>query len=435
MSVALPAILTVAKQSVSHFRDDVESLIESPNWAIRRVSVSISENHGWKAKPQPTSFKQLPWMHNLTTPLQTIATPKSRSGFGSGGPLRRTDDMRVVVSRLFSEEIHLLSESTGISADSILGRVVTLIHEFDNDQSTLTASTERQLGENLRSVGLRMSFRKPRVEFVRRALFRTVAELEDASKLHPQVAQILDSDTRSYDPDLIMLEPTHKPAEIPAMDEFLFDTDRKEWTSDVMAAIEHTNWKPSEGRTVIAERSVLVKQGERELPTECRYSQLIAADSANLLSEPSSDRFFSATWMIAISEYAEATSDTEETPLVLINYPWSIDSPGAEWLAFNPLVARRLGWSLASEGLFRWIDSDGRVMVESIWWTNGLPALRALGSGMEEASEGWVVLATPEALAAIKSEFGSLFRVSLVTRETRDEGEPMAERASKIYPL
>ena len=431
----IDAVGRVDPPSVSHFRGDVEALIESPDWAIRRISASISEIHGWKGKSKSTSFKLMPWMHNLATPSQTIVTPKRLSGFGSGRPLRRTDDMRVVVSRLFSGEIRLISESTSISADSILRRVVALMYEFDRDQSDLTASTERRLRKTLESVGLWMSFRRPRVEIARRAFFLTVVELEDAGKLHPQVAQVLDSGTLPYDPDLIMLEPSYKPAEISAMDEFLFDTDRKEWTRDVMAALKRTNWKPSAGRTVVAEKTVLVKQGEWELPTECRYSQLVMANSAYLFSKPSASTFFSETWMTTVSEYAEAASDTEETPLVLINYPRSIDSPGADWLALNPLVANKLGWSSASEGLFRWVDSDGRVMVESFWWANGLPMLRALGSGMEEASEGWVVLATQEALAAIKSEFGSLFRVSLVSRETRDEGKSLAKSAFETRPL
>ena len=335
----------------------------------------------------------------------------------------------MAVSNLFENEISLLGETSGLSAESIQSRIVALIHDFDQDQSDLTAQAERRLRNTLRSVGLSTPFVRPRARLALRAFFHTVGELQDAGRLRPQVVQILKSWTRSYDPGLTLIAPTKKPAEIPAMEEMSYDTDKKAWVRDVQTALKLTAWEPVEGRVIIAEKTVLRNQGDWESPAESRYSLIVLADSPDLFTKPSMNSFFESTTMATISEYQEASVEPAEVSLALLNAPISIDSPGADWLAIDPLIASEMGWTQASTGLFRWIGPNGRIMVESIWWTNGLPTLRTLGSDKEAVSEGWVVLATQEALDALRSHFGSLFRVSLVHREITNEDGSFGESA------
>ena len=431
----LDSVDRTGSSPVTQFRSEVEALAESPNWAIRRIAESITETHGWNSKPQQMNFRQLPWMHNLTITRQTITISDAESRSNPGGPLRDSEDIDLAISNLFGNEMSLLGETSGLSAESIQRRIVALIHDFDQDQSELTAQAERRLGNTLRSVGLWTSFVRPRARLALRAFFHTVGELQDAGRLHPQVSQILKSWTRSYDPELTLIAPTKKPAEIPAMEEMSYDADKKAWVRDVQTALKHTTWEPDEGGVVIAEKTILRNHGDWESPTENRYSLIVLADSADLFTKPSMDTFFESTVMATISDYQEASVEPAEVSLALLNAPRSIDSPGADWLAFDPLIASEIGWTQASEGLFRWIDPDRRIMVESMWWANGLPALRTLGSDKEAVSEGWVVLATQEALDALRSHFGSLFRVSLVHREICNEDRSFEESAFEIYAI
>ena len=52
-------------------------------------------------------------------------------------------------------------------------------------------------------------------------------------------------------------------------------------------------------------------------------------------------------------------------PLLIRNAARGYYSPGADWIAFNPVIARNLGWSLATDGMFKWVDSGSLTMVES----------------------------------------------------------------------
>ena len=116
------------------------------------------------------------------------------------------------------------------------------------------------------------------------------------------------------------------------------------------------------------------------------------------------------------SEYPSLHDRAEIVALALRHTAYWLDSPGADWLALNPAVAFRLGWSIADDGLFRWVNDQGRVMVESIWWMDGRPMLLADGLPEEEVGEGWLVLACECALAQIKAIFGSTPRRSAVVR-------------------
>ena len=423
------AVSLVDPSSVSQFQGEIETLSSSPNWDVRLAARAITETQGWDVPAKSNDLKQLPWVHNLTIPSQSLSIPSLIFSPSSVRPPAQSDDISIAVGRIFDKEISFLSETADIPAEHIHRRIVSLSYELASDAPAFSSSTEHRLRETLRSVGLNMSHLRPRSRIVRRAFSHTVAELEDSGRIHSRDSHTLESISRAYDPALTMVEPTQKPREIPPLDEFSFKTDRKEWVANVKDALKRTFWRPSENVVVIAEKTILTKQGEWEFPTEARYSQLALVDSSHLFLEPSSGRFFPFSLMTTVSTYSEAIPIPSESTLVVLNSPRCLDSPGVEWLAFNPQIATKMGWSLASEGRFKWVNSDGCIMVESIWWANGLPKLHSIGSGSEEASEGWVVVATQEAYAALRNQIGSMFKASLVSREIRDEGKRIVKSA------
>jgi len=71
-------------------------------------------------------------------------------------------------------------------------------------------------------------------------------------------------------------------------------------------------------------------------------------------------------------EYLNIEVDATPTPLILHHIAYGYDSHGADWLALNPDVGYLIGWKLANDGLFRWVDNEEQVMVESVWWVDGL---------------------------------------------------------------
>ena len=415
--------------SVSQFQSEIRTLSSSPNWDIRLAARAITETQGWDIPANSNDLKKLPWVHNLTIPSQSLSIPSLSFSPPTGRPPVQSDDISIAVGHIFDKEIAFLSETSDIPAEHIHRRIVSLSYELASDAPAFSSSAEQRLRETLGSVGLNMCHLRPRSRIIRRAFSHTVAELEDAGRISSRDSQTLELISRTYDPALTMEAPTQKPRGIPPLDEFSFKTDRKGWVANVKDALQRTSWRPSENVVVIAEKTVLTKQGEWEFPTETRYSQLELVNAVDLFSEPSVEGFFSPTWMSTVSSYPEELRTPSESPLVLHNKPHSIDSPGVEWLAFNPRIAEEMGWSLASDGRFKWVDADGRIMVESIWWANGFPKLHSIGSESEEASEGWIVVATQEAYAVLRNKFGAMFKASLVSREIRDASERLMESA------
>ena len=116
-----------------------------------------------------------------------------------------------------------------------------------------------------------------------------------------------------------------------------------------------------------------------------------------------------------ISDYAGLRGAKQVGSLTVRNVGLGFDSAGASWLALDPSVAAGLGWCLADEGLFRWVDSEGKTMVESIWWIDG-HLESASWHSRDEVAEGWLVIAFSDAWNAIRSEFGDMKQLVSVER-------------------
>lgn len=61
-------------------------------------------------------------------------------------------------------------------------------------------------------------------------------------------------------------------------------------------------------------------------------------------------------------------------------------------------------------------------MVETLWWQFG-GFQRMPPHNRDQVGEGWLVLASPEAIEVLTAEFGSLFQRMKVERSERRDGE------------
>jgi hypothetical protein len=92
----------------------------------------------------------------------------------------------------------------------------------------------------------------------------------------------------------------------------------------------------------------------------------------------------------------------------------------SSFVALNPVVGQALGWTVSPDGLFRWVDDDRNIAVESIYWTQGNIELHDVRGGPNPtASEGWLVVASADAYEAMCPFIGQYFvRHRLAGRET-----------------
>ena len=430
----LEAVSVTDPSSLIGFEEHVEGLCDSPNWLVRSMAVSVSRACGWRIEVADSNRTQLPALYDISIPPRMLDVPDDAIPISPGKPIPDSDDPYRIVSP-FNSEIRLVSRAANVPEENTHMRVVAIMHSLGSRELTWSAEAEKRLRSLLREVGIRLPFVRPRTMFARRAMFHMVAELFDAGTIDEDTALHLEAALRTYDRQMVLEEPISRPAQLHPIANLTFGADRMAWVEGVSEALTHTDWSPAKGKTVLAEKTHLRTQGNWEIPMEDRFSLIRCARYDPLETGSDPEAIFETTVKALISEYPQTTVDSESSNLVVRNIDYGYDSPGADWLAFSAEMALRLGWSFSVEGMFRWVDSQGRTMVESIWWTDGVPSSLQLRGKDVGVGEGWFVLASQSAVEAIRREIGPLHRKSIVTRRIRKDGEEIGRSAVCQHPV
>ncbi len=421
----------------------IASLHQSPNYAIRRATKTICEYIGYELPdsshdlmPPPVvvvhspsnsfllpcySPPKLPAIYQLSLPPHSITNLADRKSISAGAPLPDSDDP-VDILCPFDLQIGFVAEETRLPKVNMFHRAVQIMQQLV-PRETWSAQGERQLRAALDPAGLRLPFRRPRSVLARRAMFHVITELIDANVLGLSSLRRLDPVLRFYDPVMMLAEPKQRPSDISPIvglhQSWIFI---EEWLEQVDRTCDLVSFKTPDGKIILAKKTTL-KRLDRESPTEIRRSVVCPSATAYPNSDYEYDSFFQTVTNRLVVEYLDIEVDAIPTPLILHHTAYGYDSHGTDWLALNPAVGYLIGWKLANDGLFRWVDDEEQVMVESVWWVDGLveqspPHLN------EEVGEGWLVFASPAAWDAIRSQFDSLKRIVKVERSFyRDEQE------------
>src|SRR5258708_9737549 len=180
------------------------------------------------------------------------------------------------------------------------------------------------------------------------------------------------------------------------------DQDRmnhREWLEKVDEAIATIATRTTGEGIILAEETHL-QFTQSKLVEEIRQSAVCPVATPQPRVYESWDRFFPTVLNCLVSEYGQLQVGEELIPLVLRHSSYGYDSPGADWLALNPVIGKQLGWHYSQDGLFRWVDANGNIMVESVWWKDG-PMGWYRSYSREENGEGWMVIASQPAINQI----------------------------------
>jgi hypothetical protein len=93
------------------------------------------------------------------------------------------------------------------------------------------------------------------------------------------------------------------------------------------------------------------------------------------------------------------------------------------FLALNPILAADIGWQPAQDGLFRWVNDEGALMAESIWWRQGLMAHNEFVGMDATASEGWLVIVSDAGIAPVQTRLAQYDRARAARRSNGPSGE------------
>ncbi len=404
---------------VAPFKEDILDLHASPNYGIQRATQILGDRLGVSRPSVTPHVGSLPTIYRISLPPESTAGLIAPRDVSPTAPLPDSADPVELVSP-WHHHMRAIAEEAGLPAVNVCYHAVQIMRDMA-PESSWNQQGERCLMNALDRVGLRIAFRRPRVELAHRAMLHVVAELVSAGTLDPDKVRQLEEVIRFYDPVMVLAEPTLRPVDIePIAGGREFRSRREQWPAQIKMPYEPVKRKTASGFVILAEETNL-RRLEWGTPSETRRSVIRTYEAQSLQQDSGDGSLFAGVVNRLVAEYPTLNVGAEIRPLVARHEAYGYESPGQNWLALNPSVAGQLEWNLAKDGLFRWADNDGQTMVESVWWADGLvgqppPHLE------DEVGEGWLVLASEPASEAIQSLLPNLRRVVYVKRSYDHEG-------------
>ncbi len=197
----------------------------------------------------------------------------------------------------------------------------------------------------------------------------------------------------AYDPVIELSIPIERPVELKALDWELWDERGKQWLRGGGGGTWEDYPVSIGPERIIAERSWFIRP-DWEWPREERYRGI----TAGAIDAKIDRRCLSSDHDLVFSRYLRGDAQGNEQ-LTIWNAENLLTGPQYRWVAFNATRARELGWIPSATEPFRWDNADGELMVRSIYWRDGWPWLEP--PRREALGEGWIVVATQAAIAAI----------------------------------
>ena len=401
--------------TVDPYRPWIETLTTHPNLFLRVRAVKLLATLDGVGGAVPLLDRPIPALYSFTLP----PISSHRTG-DEGRPATLGDPAQQV--RPMDLDLRALADTADVDPDAVLLRAAGLAERFARDRTWLASEgtiTPERINTFLdRGARLRIGYRKPHIAPVEQAVGHVAGELWDGERLDARDAEAFVHSYLRDDPHLVHLDAVPRPASISSMggldDPANTWSVPKGWLDRPGNSLGLLSPRADDGRYVLAEASTFAFLGSDTRMEEERYSLLGPRDCSILdrrfeRSEPP----FRSVDSLTVKAYTGGR--TSDGSLVIRSSMLRAETPGAGWLALDPGMARDLGWVLSESGAFRWLDRDGNLMVESIWWADGLPE-RHDWRKQCVASEGWLVFATEEAFAQIANHVPVAHRTGFVYR-------------------
>jgi hypothetical protein len=362
--------------ATNKLRDWILSLNSCDSIAVRSVAKRISDEQGW------------PWLEitNQDT-YPVIWLPR---------PLGRDDEAPMLIGGDIANAwelypaIFALLEDLGLDRQEMRSEFERMYSGIEDE--FLWVDPER-LQRWIKLV-LARSWMKPSAIIGREAAMRVLGRRALSGQI-PQGTE-LDYDLLYpiYDANLDLCQPTERPTELAALEWDLFDDKKKAWLKGVNGE-EWINYPELvQGLFIIGERTRFVRP-EWGRPSEERYRGLVVEP----LSSSTEHRILESRYELTYELYLRGFGQRERQ-LIVLNSERQLVGPAYRWAAINSNFARALDWRPSENVPFEWIDSAGDLMVKSVYWKDGWISLEP--PRFESLGEGWLVLATPQAVESIR---------------------------------
>jgi hypothetical protein len=351
----------------------VQELSAHASAAVRAIARRICDTQGW------------PWNEITDSPFQaSVVLPDSDAAEDCHEQL--IGRSHGVISQLASRVIRVLSSSEN-EALEVRSELLRQYWKIENDYMWADGNRLSLWMKRLRA----RFWLSTRAIVGREAAMRVLGIRALCGRAPTGTETSYDLIYPIYDPRIELMKPNERPIELRAMEWSFSDGARENW----LAGENADDWAcyPSMigGLHVIGERTYLIRP-DWEWPREERYRGILATLSDTEQERDSVSSFRELTY----EPYLEGVGQEDEQ-LLVANNERQLVGPAYRWIAFNATIARRLGW--VDTNPFEWRTPAGDLMVKSVYWRDGWIGLEP--PHMEPLGEGWFVVATPAAIAAI----------------------------------
>tara|TARA_B000000460_G_C21519108_1_gene394879 strand:+ start:34 stop:1551 length:1518 start_codon:yes stop_codon:yes gene_type:complete len=402
------------KGFVIQFKLEISSLCASEDFSVRMIALDLSSRLEIEGRLPPRERSKLPLIYELELP--EISNKKETIPFSAirpGETLPDVDDP-IELLRPLMTEVKLVADMSNVPFENLAYRVCefmkTLIPENEWNKQA-----EEIYRNWLEGFGLKLTYHRLRPKVAKLALSYVVCELLDAGRIPPQGVDLLRDIFKRSDELLLELEPAIRSEciVVPKAKDRNISHKHDEWLENIEQGITQFEDRIDTGKQIIGELTTW-SWLDWDLPTEVRMSTVCHPEWDNDVEVTSPYAFFPSMMHWSAIDYPGITA-TREPSLVIYGTGSYIDHGGVEWLALNPSIGLFLGWSVSDEGVFRWINEKGDVMVESIYWKDG-PISRQPPKMDDICSNGWLVIASDEAVEKIREVIGEAIKVNAVIR-------------------
>lgn len=392
-----------------HFENELYSLSKSHNYHIYRYATSIMEDISIEVPSRPN--RELPEIYLL----QIERIPKPDFGIEEDplNPEFDLDDPEDLI-KPYDRWITILEDMTGINKNILLYRMDSIMKSID-DSKRWTQEYEKEIKNHLNEINLKYAYSRPRAKAARRALMHLITELIDGQELDIQKAKSVFRFSDYYVYSFYELE---KPSFIPKMSKEDESGVPIDWIEQINESdrLDENLIEIKDNWFIIGEYSTT-----RSLfwgkATEEYMSQISVKDHR----DNESYYIFGSAFQELTEEYYELEINEKAIILIRDHFFNQFDLK-SRWLAFNPVLARHLGWLPDKRNLFAWKDNGDAPMVRSVYWSNGninMPPPQLYS----EAGSGWYIIATGAAFDQIKEVESNLYIDKHLKRYKWDDGD------------
>ena len=320
----------------------------------------------------------------------------------------------------FKQYMRKISIETGYTMDTLKQLIIKLV---DRNDPRLIYEENYEIDQRRALERQGLNFHDLKHEFVglRNATFQLIALLIDENHIESHWIDRM-KDFWFFDEILILKNPNKRPDLIP---ESRFDkyNVKSTFNDNLEDLLNQYYLDKYDDQWILAEFTqmrILCKTFAQEIREKIPY----------YFNHPHYDFFHFRS--LKLEEYSSIQISLQ-AGLIIQNQPAWNEMPQANWIALNPAVGRLFDWQLSEEGFFRWIDEEGNLMVETIWWNEGNP--QKLGVHFCAVGQGWLVKASREGKKQLES-LGEIEAIHSLSRGIYQRaGSPEIQRVSKIHHL